>query len=72
MRIKLLWGKWLSQRINNVLISGNFLYDYIKHTNDFSNHVVSSELRVWIFDETMVPLLAQWLHCYHNTEVLDQ
>ena len=43
MRIKLLFGKWLSQRINNVLISGHFLYDYVTPTNDFSNQVVSFE-----------------------------
>ena len=70
MRIKFLLGKWLSQRINNVLISGHFLYDYITPTNDFSNQVVSFE---YMLGSLMRPwFLAQWLHCYHNTKVLDQ
>ena len=55
MRVKLCLGKWLSQRINNIMISGYFLYDYIMSTNDFSNQVVSSEymfgslMRLWFF-----------------------
>ena len=72
MRVKLHFGKWSNQRITNILMSGYFLNDYITPTNYFSNHVVSFEHIFFAFDETMVPLLTQWLHCYHNAEALDQ
>ena len=40
MRFKLLLWKWLSQKVNNIKISGHFFYDYITLTNDFSDQVV--------------------------------
>ena len=63
MRIKFLLGKWLSQRINNVLINGHFLYDYITPTNDFSNQVVSSE---YMFG----PLMRLWFLCLHSGSIV--
>ena len=63
MRIKLLLGKWRSQRISNVLISRHFLYDYITPTNDFSNQVVSSE---YVFGSLMRP----WFIFLHNGSIV--
>ena len=63
MRIKLLLGKRLSQRINNVLISEHFLYDYISPTNDFSNKVVSSK---YVFRCLMRP----WFLCLLNGSIV--
>ena len=53
MRVILLLGKWLSQGINNIMICGHFLYDYIIPTNDLSNqkvfpkHVFGPLMRPW-------------------------
>ena len=56
MRIILFLGKCLSQRINNILISGHFLYLYIIPTNDLSNQIVYLE---YIFR----PLMRPWFLC---------
>ena len=61
--VKLLFWKWLSQRINNVLINGHFLYDYIMPTNDLSNQVVTSE---YVFGSLMRP----WFLCLSNGSIV--
>ena len=63
MRIKLLLGKLLSQKISNVFIGGHFLYDYITPINDFSNWVVFSE---YMFGSLMRP----WFFCLHNGSIV--
>ena len=52
MRVKLCLGKWLSQRISNILINGDFLYNYFMSTKDFSNKIVSPK---YVFGSLMRP-----------------
>ena len=63
MRVKLLLGKRLSQRIRNILISRHFLYDYIMLTNDLSNKVV-------LFEYVFGPLMRPWFLCFLNGSIV--